>query len=117
MGVRDSRRLPWHEPPGHNSGFSKYLVNEEQDGSKYFDFRISRYPIRGEVEPHTHEVAEQIYYVISGSGLFTYGDEEHIISPGYTVFIPAGVVHGLRNTGDEDLVFVVVTSPPNDIPR
>jgi quercetin dioxygenase-like cupin family protein len=113
----DSRRLPWHEPPGHNSGYSKYLVNDVQGGSKHVDFRISRYPIRGEVEPHVHDVAEQIYYVISGTGLFILDGEEHIISQGFTVFIPPGVEHSLVNTGDEDIVFVVVTSPLNDIPR
>jgi oxalate decarboxylase/phosphoglucose isomerase-like protein (cupin superfamily) len=33
------------------------------------------------------------------------------------VFIPPGVKHGIYNTGLEDLVFVVVAWPADDIPR
>lgn len=117
MGVVDSRELPWHQPPGHFSGFSKYLVNEEFEKSKYFDFRISRYPIKGLVAEHVHEVAEQIFYFISGEGLVTYGDVKTVVTKGYTMFVPPGINHAVENTGDEDLVFIVVTSPPNDVPR
>ncbi|CAB4712541.1 MAG: cupin domain-containing protein [Actinobacteria bacterium] len=117
MSVVDSRGLPWNEPPGHFGGFSKYLVNEENEGSKYFDFRISRYPIKGLVEQHTHEIAEQIFYFISGTGTVWYGDEKTIVGPGFTMFVPPTINHGVENTGDEDLVFIVATSPPNDVPR
>jgi oxalate decarboxylase/phosphoglucose isomerase-like protein (cupin superfamily) len=33
------------------------------------------------------------------------------------VFIPPGVKHGIYNTGLEDLVFVVVACPADDMPR
>jgi len=117
MGVVDSRELPWNEPPGHFGGFSKFLVNEEFQGSKYFDFRISRYPIKGLVAEHVHEIAEQIFYFISGTAIATYGDERFIVTKGFTMFVPPGVKHSVENTGDEDLVFIVTTSPPNDIAR
>ncbi len=32
------------------------------------------------------------------------------------VHIPPGVRHGIFNTGLEDLVFLVVASPPGDMP-
>jgi mannose-6-phosphate isomerase-like protein (cupin superfamily) len=32
------------------------------------------------------------------------------------VHIPPGVRHGIFNTGVEDLVFIVVASPPYDMP-
>ena len=115
MGYIDSRRIAWDEPPGHFGGFSKYLVGTH-NGAAHLDFRVSRYPIRGRVEPHVHDDAEQIYYVISGSGLGQIGDDEYLIGPGDTLFIPPTIVHAVVNTGDEDLVFVVVTSPPN-VPR
>lgn len=116
MGLIDSRMIPWDEPPGHIGGFSKYLVGEH-NGCTTMDFRVSRYPIRGRVDPHIHEIAEQIYYIISGTGTAQLGDERMVIQPGDTLFVPPRVVHGLENTGHEDLVFVVVTSPPHDVPR
>lgn len=115
MGHIDSRGIPWDEPPGHYGGFSKYLVGTH-NGASSMDFRISRYPIRGRVALHLHEDAEQIYYVISGSGTAQLGDQQYLIRGGDTLFVPPKVEHSVENTGDEDLVFVVVTSPPN-VPR
>ena len=68
-------------------------------------------------EPHTHETAENIYYVIKGQGVVELDGKRHLIGPGMVVFIPAGVEHGIANTGFEDLVFIVAASPPQDMPR
>lgn len=114
MPVFDTRSIPWKEPPGHVGGFSKHLVNEEASGSRYFDFRLSRYPIRGRVDPHTHRLAEQVYYFIDGTGVALCGDEKHLVGPGFAMFVPPGTLHAVENTGDRDLVFVIATSPPSD---
>jgi mannose-6-phosphate isomerase-like protein (cupin superfamily) len=107
--------LSWHEPPGHVQGFSKYLV--EGLGSRYFDFRLSRYPSGGCVQPHQHEIAEHVYYFIEGTGTADCGDERLTVGPGTVMFVRPGVRHSVVSTGDGDLVFVVATSPPSDIPR
>lgn len=107
----------WHEPPGHERGYSKYLVSAEDGLSSRLDFRLSRYPIGGRVDPHTHEVAEQLYFFIEGTGTVRCDDEAYTVGPEHTVFVPPGAVHSLENTGSTDLVFVVVTSPPEDIAR
>lgn len=106
----------WIEPPGHVRGYSRYLVGP-QAGSRYFDFRTSRYPTGGRVDSHVHHVAEQVYYFISGTGQAACGDEIRTIGPGDVMFVPAGTPHHLVASGNEDLRFVVVTSPPNDIER
>jgi mannose-6-phosphate isomerase-like protein (cupin superfamily) len=105
----------WHEPPGHFGAYSRYLVGPER-GSRYFDFRTSRYPTGGYVAPHAHDVAEQVYYFTSGTGRAECGDETREVGPGDVMFVPAGVRHGLVSTGDGELSFIVVTSPP-DIAR
>jgi len=106
----------WIEPPGHVRGYSRYLVGPEA-GSRYFDFRVSRYPAGGRVDLHVHHVAEQVYYFMSGSGQAQCGDESRAVRPGDVMFVPAGVPHSVLATGDADLRFVVVTSPPSDIER
>lgn len=111
-----AEEVDWTEPPGHHSAFSKLLINETH-GSKFFDFRISSYQPKGCCEPHTHETNENIYYVIKGQGVVELDGKRHLISPGMVVFIPAGVEHGIANTGFEDLVFIVAASPPQDMPR
>jgi mannose-6-phosphate isomerase-like protein (cupin superfamily) len=107
----------WHEPPGHFGGYSRYLVNPDNAGSQYFDFRVSRYPEGGFVELHKHDIAEQTFLILSGYGEACSGDESRAIHAGMVIFVPAGVMHSIKSTGPNELEFVVVTSPPSDIER
>ncbi len=106
----------WQLPPGHQGGFSKYLVVPE-DGARLIDFRISRYPTGGYVEEHVHEVAEQVYYITAGEGRMTLDGGDHRLVVGTVVLVAPGVRHALINEGIEDLEFVVVTAPASDIAR
>jgi mannose-6-phosphate isomerase-like protein (cupin superfamily) len=108
--------VDWIEAPGHFSAFSKLLVNES-DGSKFFDFRVSSYQPKGYCEVHTHETAENIYYILKGEGIIELDGKRHLVNPGMVAFIPPGVEHGISNTGFEDLIFIVIASPPHDMPR
>jgi quercetin dioxygenase-like cupin family protein len=53
----------------------------------------------GLVDPHEHPTHE-FYYVTSGKGLMTIGDEEVEISQGDLVRIPPNTVHSLRPVTD-----------------
>lgn len=112
-----SEKIEWIEPPGHSGGLSQILVSPHSHATEYFDFRVSRYPIGARVDAHSHATAEHVYYFLGGSGLLDCDEATHIIERGWVAFIPPGVVHSVRNTGSETLVFVVATSPPDDIPR
>jgi mannose-6-phosphate isomerase-like protein (cupin superfamily) len=116
MPFLNEQDVEWNEPPGHIRAYSRYLVGPDSHASRYFDFRVSRYPTGGYVEPHVHDVAEQVYYFIEGAGAAACGDETRTVGPGDVMFVPAGVRHSLLSTGDSDLGFIVVTSPP-DIQR
>lgn len=58
-----------------------------------------------EIPPHTHPV-EDAMIVLEGHGEFFAGDDVMSIGPGASCLAPANVVHGLRNTGSEELVLV-----------
>jgi mannose-6-phosphate isomerase-like protein (cupin superfamily) len=60
---------------------------------------------------HAHAGADKFYFVLSGSGNFTIGDEERLVQAGTVVVAPAGVAHGVTNTGDERLSLLVVIAP------
>ncbi|HET7340352.1 MAG TPA: cupin domain-containing protein [Methylomirabilota bacterium] len=106
----------WQLPPGHFEAFSKLLVHPTNSDTRYFDFRISSYQPRGYAEVHVHEVAENLYYILRGTGVVELDGERHLVEPGHVIHIPPGVRHGIFNTGLEDLVFIVVASPPGDMP-
>ena len=58
--------------------------------------------------PHLHTGYDEVYYVLSGTGTITLGQETHPLRPGSVAVIPAGVPHSLeaepgQATGVRDL--------------
>jgi mannose-6-phosphate isomerase-like protein (cupin superfamily) len=89
-------------------------VHPETAGSRHIDYRISMYQPMAHVERHKHLVQEQVYHVLEGEGLMEIGDERRVVRKHDVVFLPPGVEHAIHNTGLQDLVFLVVTSPVTD---
>ena len=63
-------------------------------------------PGQGHVR-HLHEHADELIYVISGTGTQTVGLEEFPISEGEAVYIPMGTLHSTMNTGWRTLRLIV----------
>ena len=67
---------------------------------------------------HTHLREDEVFIVLSGRGVFRYGDSVQEIKPGDVVSCPAGsgIAHQLANPFDEDLVyFSIGMNDPNEI--
>jgi mannose-6-phosphate isomerase-like protein (cupin superfamily) len=60
---------------------------------------------------HAHEGSDKVYYVLSGTGHFTVGDEEQDLAEGHAVIARAGDPHGVRNDTQEDLILLVTMAP------
>ena len=60
---------------------------------------------------HAHDGSDKIYYVLSGTGRFTIGNEEDDLGAGHAVIARAGVPHGVRNETEENLVLLVTMAP------
>ncbi len=63
---------------------------------------------------HSHEQAEEIWYIISGRGKVRVGGEAAAVEPGMVVYGPPQTPHGFVNDGDEDLTALFVISPAGD---
>jgi quercetin dioxygenase-like cupin family protein len=61
---------------------------------------------------HAHESADKFYFVLEGSGTFTVGDDERQADAGTVVAAPAGIRHGVTNSGNERLSLLVAIAPP-----
>lgn len=64
-----------------------------------------------DMDPHTHELEEEIVFVIKGSGEAIVGGVLEQMVPDTAVVFPVGVEHVVRNTGDAPLEFVFMFSP------
>ena len=60
---------------------------------------------------HAHEGSDKVYYVLRGTGRFTVGDEEEDLGEGHAVIARAGIPHGVRNDGQENLILLVTMAP------
>ncbi len=62
---------------------------------------------------HSHEVSEQVWVALSGSGeLLIANDEVRPFEAGQAVRFEDDDVHGFENTGLESFVYLAVTAPP-----
>ncbi|MBL7223466.1 MAG: cupin domain-containing protein [Candidatus Brocadiae bacterium] len=69
-------------------------------------------PPGGATEPHRHTTSEEIYYILSGTGRITVGDESRDVQPLDAILIPPNTRHTIANTGEADLVFLCCCSLP-----
>jgi quercetin dioxygenase-like cupin family protein len=70
----------------------------------------------GTVLPAVKHEADEVAYVVSGSGELRLDGEAVAFSKDDAIFIPAGVWHAVANTGDADVV-MVFGFPHPDYPR
>ena len=61
------------------------------------------------IQPHYHPDSEEIYYILSGYGMMTIGEDKQEISRGDVVYIPLLAHHTLLNTGSVPLRFITVS--------
>ena len=66
---------------------------------------------RGGAIPEHQHPNEEVYVILSGSGLMVVGDEQREVTEGCCVFIPPDAPHFLRNTGDRLMTVLWVYAP------
>ena len=55
-------------------------------------------------EPHEQD---EVYVVLSGSGLFVRGAERQPFEPGEALFVPAGMIHRFEDFSDDFAAWVI----------
>jgi len=67
-------------------------------------------PGAGEIS-HYHDRARQLFYVLSGELRIQLGEQRFRVAMGDSLEIPPGAHHRVRNEGDADATFLVVSAP------
>jgi len=70
-------------------------------------------PDAGEVL-HFHSRARQFFFVISGTAAIHFDDHSVTFGAGQGVHVPPGIPHRFANVSAEDVVFLVISSPPTE---
>lgn len=74
-------------------------------------------PAGGASGVHLHSRTEQFDYVVSGSGVMTINGTDHPVAAGDLLTTCLGTRHGIRNVGDDDLIWLVIeVSGPGMVP-
>jgi len=82
------------------------LTDEAKNITAIYDTSLE--PGQG-VPLHFHPDLEEIYYILSGYGMMTIGDETREIERYDVVYIPKTSPHTLNNTGNVPLRFVTLS--------
>ena len=61
------------------------------------------------IKPHVH-AGDHIWVVMEGAGNYLNDEGAQPIAPGQVLIIPAGLSHGVENTGSEGLVFLSIST-------
>jgi quercetin dioxygenase-like cupin family protein len=80
-------------------------------GSRLIGLLESDVPPGGGFPGHVHDEYEEAFYVLDGEIEYLIEDTWIPAAAGSTVFVPAGVTHGFRNTGDRPARHLAISSP------
>ncbi len=94
-------------------GLSKGVLVGPEDGAPNFAMRRFTLAPGAEVPEHTNAV-EHEQYVLAGEYVVGIDGEEHTVSAGDSLFIPAGTVHWYRNEGNTQGAFICVVPNGDD---
>jgi len=87
------------------------LLNPLKDAVRV-NFSLAHAVVRSgqATRPHRLKSAE-VYYIMEGAGEMRVDHEAAAVRCGQAVYIPPGAVQSIRNTGEEDLVFLCIVDP------
>jgi mannose-6-phosphate isomerase-like protein (cupin superfamily) len=95
------------EPGTHNGGGQTvgYSFFDKTPGMRFVFRKRTLKP--GSGIGYHEQKEDEVYYVLSGHGVMTLDDKPVEIGPGTAVLTRPGSSHGLRQTGNEDLVILI----------
>jgi quercetin dioxygenase-like cupin family protein len=89
----------------------RFLQSKEATGGSLDVFEMILQPNARMPVPHYHESWDEVAYGLAGTIAFRVADRDVTITPGESVFIPRGVVHGFRNDSQEPAKCLCVLTP------
>lgn len=93
----------------------RFWVSDDLVGADYstlFSAQLTKFSPGGGSSPHHHDY-NHAFYFLTGTACLRIDDQTWHTKAGTFVKVPASAEHSLTNTGDQDLVFLVIYDPPH----
>ncbi|RYG13271.1 MAG: cupin domain-containing protein [Burkholderiales bacterium] len=105
--VVEEQSIATHQPGPHGGAgeTTAYPFFKDAPGMD-FEFRKRVLHAGAGIGFHQHD-KDEIYYVISGNGVYTLDGKDHAVGPGNAMLTRPGSTHAIRQTGDADLVLLI----------
>jgi mannose-6-phosphate isomerase-like protein (cupin superfamily) len=82
-----------------------YIIKVDPSrGSNNMAFGTQQVPIRTGILVHQHQEADEVLFVLEGTGFGILGDTRMSVEKGSAIYIPKGVWHGVENPDSELLL-------------
>ncbi len=82
-------------------------------GSKHIALGFTVYPVGEKGVPHAH-TGEETIFILKGKAKVSSEKEEQILESGDLIYLSPGETHIIENSGEEELHFLWVYTPPGD---
>ena len=80
-------------------------------GSHSMALGTQQVPLRTGIPVHQHHEADEVLFVLEGTGFGMLGDARMPVEKGSAIYVPKGVWHGVENP-DSELLLIWVVAPP-----
>jgi len=96
-----------------DGGVLQWLIDRDLGAEHVMAYRLALDP--DSALSHVHAGAEEVLYVLEGTGEARVEGATHQVAPGQAVFIPEGAEHSYVNTSANPLIVVGAMAPPIDL--
>lgn len=100
--VHDAPYEPMTGDPDDHRPHTTWRLAVDPAGEVHMALLLERCAPGDSIPLHRHDV-DELVTILDGSGEYRLADDVRPVRTGDAVFIPAGTVHGTRNTGDAPL--------------
>jgi quercetin dioxygenase-like cupin family protein len=95
---------------------SHYIWGENCDGWHLLNTPAlsviqERVPPGGSEVRHSHQTAQQFFYILSGTAIMEMDGQNYTLQAGDGIHIPPQTPHQFRNESDAEVVFLVISQP------
>jgi len=110
LNVEDAQEIDYTSGE-HWGGFDKQLTPSMRPKGGRLGVNLSRLPPGRSMCPfHSHELEDEVFFILSGRGVLRYGEDVREVRAGDCISCPAGtkVAHQLANPFDADLTYLAI---------